>query len=189
MKQLGKGNFGTAFLMDDGLVWKVTVDRREYEAAQQLVGKNNEGVAKVYACTKFDNEEGDVKYLIVLEYLQMTAKGIGQKTKKRFVRCFFNSWRDYYESLPTIAQMGLSHFIDFMLLCIRKPYRMHCDNAFRYFQKQTHSAVLIALYHETCSTIVELYRQCPLLEIDLNDGNFGFTDDGHLKFFDLQRQY
>lgn len=45
------------------------------------------------------------------------------------------------------------------------------------------------MYHATCKTIAELYEQCPDVELDLDEGNFGFTEDGQMKFFDLLHKW
>lgn len=182
---LGRGNHGVASLMADGRVQKCTNDRREYDAACLLVGKDVQGVVKVYDCSQCSDEEGNARFIIVEERLLMTTRGIGIKNKNRFIKCFKLSWCDYFETLTYKDRLPCANYIDFLFLCVREQHQEHCDDAFAFFRKRTRSALLTAMYHATCRTIAELYRQCPDVEIDLNGGNFGFTEDGQMKFFDL----
>ena len=65
MYYLGKGDFGEAHSLGDGRVLKETSSRREFEIAQELVGKDVPGFAKIYVA-----EEDKGRYKIIMEELE-----------------------------------------------------------------------------------------------------------------------
>lgn len=66
ISELGSGDFGTAYQINDDLVLKITGSNKEFSIAKELVGKDNyDGFAKYYFAEIVNGE----KY-IVLEYLE-----------------------------------------------------------------------------------------------------------------------
>lgn len=86
MQYLGKGDFGTAYSLGDGRVLKETSSRREFEIAEELVGKDVPGFAKIYAAEK----DGSY-YKIILEELEEDSEIENQ----------------YYEVLNMLETQGL----------------------------------------------------------------------------------
>lgn len=184
MEFLGEGNNGYAYKTDDGLVYKVSIDRREYRAAKALEGKKLKYSANIYDCWKGENLEGEIRYAIIREYLKMTSNDINEETKEQFMSFFKNSWIDCHDSIDYSKRKEQNYCV-FMFKNIGGQNEKWCETAFGNFLKRTRSNTLIEMYHTTCQAIIELYQINTKVELDLNGGNIGFDMNGHMKYFDL----
>ena len=72
VKELGEGSQGTAYLLNDNTVMKVTKQESEYYTSTDLVGKSYKYICKIYATyrVKHDNTES---FVIIQEFLDTSV--------------------------------------------------------------------------------------------------------------------
>lgn len=68
-KFLGSGNFGVAFLTDDGKTIKITSDKSEAIEANRYIGKEVQHLPKVYKIMKIKLTNNDDAYVIIKEFI------------------------------------------------------------------------------------------------------------------------
>ena len=70
LSYLGSGDFGEAYSVGDGRVLKKTTSKKEYEIASELVGKDYDNLANIYAVGEIKLFNYPTQYLIVLEEVE-----------------------------------------------------------------------------------------------------------------------
>lgn len=69
---LGRGDFGTAYAIDDERVLKISSSKAEFEAAKEILQKNDklEHIAKIYDVEEIPENSYRGKYFIIVELLE-----------------------------------------------------------------------------------------------------------------------
>jgi hypothetical protein len=91
-KKLGSGSYGQAFLTDNNKVIKITRDKVEFAYALKLRGINNEYVANIFHCHRFD----DNHFAIMQEFLEPADN-------------YFGTTHVYYIQLVDYKETGKRH--------------------------------------------------------------------------------
>jgi hypothetical protein len=190
LKYLGGGNKGEAYLLEDGKVLKITIDKEEYSTAMILRNRRLSHIINFYEGWSFDcnydEEYSDNLFAIIEEYVDTTWK---KDIAIKFVSAFKHAWFSIY--FYDIEQRQSATFDDlneymrhpqeyFDAIDFTKQYIL--NEGEKYNQKDEFGNMYIQL---ACA-YVELYQNAPNAHLDLNDGNIGFTSDGVLKIFDIQ---
>ena len=187
---LGSGNKGEAYLMEDGSVMKITIDKEEYYTARTIKGRRLKHVIDIYECYKFEciYDDGDLDNLFCIkeELLDTTSK---KEITQKFVALFKRAWFSIYFS--DIAKYQGATFDD-LDEYMRNPNRY--SKAINFTKEYIISEgnklgvgkEFDDIYNQLLAAYIELYKFAPKSHLDLNDGNIGFTSEGALKIFDMQ---
>lgn len=190
VKRLGAGNRGEAYLLENGKVLKITIDKDEFFTAMILKNLKSKHIIDIYDGWDFecvyDNENFDNLYAIVEEFLDTSSK---KEIVVKFVSSFKHVWFSIY-----FSDIELKRYASFDDLDEYMRHPSKCPTAIE-FTKQyiVNEGEKLGLkdefesfYNQLSSAYVELYQKAPNSHLDLNDGNIGFTPNGILKVFDMQ---
>lgn len=97
LRCLGGGNKGEAYLLDDGKVLKITIDKEEFSTAMILKNRRLKHIINFYDgwsfdC-KYDEEYSDNLFAIIEEYVDTTLK---KDTITKFISAFKHAWFSIY---------------------------------------------------------------------------------------------
>jgi hypothetical protein len=136
---LGDGDYGTAYSIGDGKVLKITTSRREFELAKELIGKDIEGLAKVYEAGQISSFE----YKIILEEVEIDADvdycfyEVEYYLRKQGwdisnIGCFdIDDYEKEFEKIPDDVKAFIPELIDIISSCRRLGMQridIHADN-------------------------------------------------------------
>lgn len=99
IKKLGSGGQGVAYLLSDGTVCKVTGQLEEYNVSSALVGKEYEGINRIYKTYKVNTNVGwnDGYYAIIQEKLNVENVEEEIIEFRGFINSNFDT--DYYHDI------------------------------------------------------------------------------------------
>lgn len=190
LRHLGGGNKGEAYLLEDGKVLKVTIDKEEFSTAMTLKGRELKHIVDIYDGWNFEcvyeEDYSDNLSAIIEEFLDTTSK---KEITQKFVALFKRAWFSIYFS--DIAKYQSATFAD-LDEYMRNPNRYSKAINFtkEYIISEGNKLGLEKefddIYNQLLAAYMELYRFAPKSHLDLNDGNIGFTSEGVLKIFDMQ---
>lgn len=92
VKNLGNGNFGTAYLTSDDTVIKITSDKYEFLCASEMKGKDLKCFANIHDLEVFDDDSLGI-------HQEHLSKKIG--LKRDFHKLFMVAWQDKYDQKAT----------------------------------------------------------------------------------------
>lgn len=187
---IGNGNFGEAYLLEDGRVLKITIDEREYATAMILKKIKLKHIVDIYdgwsfSCV-YDDENSDSLFAIIEEFVDTTSK---KEIIIKFTSAFKHAWFSIYFSDIERRQSATFEDLDEYMRHPQK-YQNAIDFTKQYILKEGEKHNLKNdfenMYDQLLSAYKELFQNAPNSHLDLNDGNIGFTSDGILKVFDMQ---
>jgi hypothetical protein len=155
---LGKGSFGTAYLLKNGHVLKVTSDGSEVVTALQMVGKTYKHLANIY---KVSNSNIENKKLIEMEYIDVpkvtiiVSKFI-KKVAELYPDVDYNEPDELYPVLGDISR----------------------------FYEEVNDLEMVKFVKDLKKVIIELAGIDGVL-LDLNNGNIGYKKNGNMCLFDM----
>lgn len=190
LDRLGGGNMGEAYLLENGKVLKITIDKEEYSTAMVLINKKLNHIINIYDGWRFecmyDEEYSDILFAIVEEYIDASSK---KDVIIKFVSIFKRAWFSIYFSESEQRQMATFDDLDEYLRHPKK-YSNAIDFTKRYVinegEKYNLRSEFENMYNQLASAYEELFQNAPSSHLDLNDGNIGFTSNNVLKVFDMQ---
>lgn len=190
LRHLGGGNKGEAYLLEDGKVLKITIDREEFSTAMILMNQKLEHIIDIYDGWEFeciyDDDDSDHLSAIIEEFLDTTSK---KEIIVKFVSAFKHAWFSIYFS--EIQKLSMATFDD-LDEYMRNPnkYSKAVNFTKEYIISEGNKLGLGKefndIYNQLLAAYIELYKFAPKSHLDLNDGNIGFTSEGVLKIFDMQ---
>lgn len=190
IKRLGGGNKGEAYLLGDGKVLKITIDKEEFSTAMTLKNQKLEHIIDIYEGWDFvcvyDEEYSDNLSAIIEEFLDTTSR---KEMIAKFVSVFKHAWFSiYFSDIEPKRNATFDDLDEYM----RKPikYTKAIDFTKQYVvrvgEKFNLKNEFESFYNQLACAYVELHQNSPNSHLDLNDGNIGFTSNGTLKVFDMQ---
>lgn len=190
LNRLGGGNKGEAYLLENGKVLKITIDREEYSTAMVLKNKKLKHIINIYDGWRFeciyDEEYSDNLFAIIEEYIDASSK---KDVIIKFVSIFKHAWFSIYFSDVEYRQNATFDDLD---KCMRNPEKyVEAINFTKQYilnegEKLNQRVEFESIYDQLVDAYMELYLHAPNSNLDLNDGNIGFATNGVLKIFDMQ---
>lgn len=188
--RLGGGNMGEAYLLENGKVLKITIDKEEYSTAMFLKNKELKNIVNIYdgwrfECT-YDEEYSDNLFAIIEEYIDASSK---RDLIVKFVSIFKHAWFCIYFSDVEYKQSATFDDLDeYMRNPNKYPEAINFTKQYILSEgeKLNKRLEFESVYDQLVDAYVELYLHAPDSNLDLNDGNIGFATDGTLKIFDMQ---
>lgn len=190
LNRLGEGNKGEAYLLENGRVLKITIDKEEYSTAMILKKRQLKHIVNIYDGWSFeceyDEEYSDNLFAIIEEYIDVSSK---KEVIVKFVSIFRHAWFCIY--FPDVEYNRNATFKD-LNEYMRNPekYSEAINFTKRYIlsegEKLNKRVEFEHIYDQLLDAYVELHLHAPNSNLDLNDGNIGFTTNEVLKVFDMQ---
>lgn len=196
-KELGRGQHGVAYELEDGNVIKFTIDTRELKVCERILGKTNRHVCNIFQIGDLSKAIDDYFYKwVILEHLYENKELL---RTNQAVKDFKHVWFSIYSTneIHTFNEDSLWDIYNrkdaTKIECARrllKQYIMNIHND-EYQYKLTNKEIEQRFYSSLMffDFIQEAYNEllsiCPIGRIDFNDGNFLFDKFGHLKTFDI----
>jgi hypothetical protein len=185
-KKIGEGTFGTAFLMNNGKVLKITRDLKEVQQASLMKGKHYEHLCNIYDIFQL-NSMTQKYYGIVMDYVDVSNEEMNNEFEY-----LVSSLRDIYFG-KTMAD-GFSVFMgmdDEQRNYIYKfLQRTNLDNYLDddFGGREIYPTNLyLDLFVQICEAIDEL-KTIEKTTLDFHDENVGFDKNGVLKLFDQRNK-
>lgn len=177
---LGEGGFGSAFLLKDGTVLKITRSYYEFEFAKNIVGKKLKHIANVYDAfyvsndSILDDDEDGYVYAINLERVDRNSNPV-----------LIGRYDKLYEFIKT--ELNTTNLNYYLVYNKRKELYNVLKNSNGDLESKN---MLCDLFVQLCATIDEIKKVYPRYIVaqfgDYHSGNMGFDKNGVLKFFDQQ---
>ena len=93
LNRSGEGNKGEAYLLENGRVLKITIDKEEYSTAMILKKRQLKHIVNIYDGWSFeceyDEEYSDNLFAIIEEYIDVSSK---KEVIVKFVSIFRHAW-------------------------------------------------------------------------------------------------
>lgn len=197
-KELGRGQHGVAFELEDGNVIKFTIDKRELRVCEAILGTTNRHICNIFQIGKLSRTIDDYSYTWIVQE-RLYENKILMPTSQA-VTDFRHAWFWLYSTnqnhrLHEGSLWDIYNRKDVPVIhCARRlleQYIMNINNdEYQYNiltdeeigQRLSSSLMFFDFIQEAYQ---ELFEICPFGRIDLNDGNFLFDRYGHLKTFDI----
>lgn len=189
LNYLGSGNKGEAYLLKDGSVLKITIDRDEYITAMILLNKKLNHIINIYdgwafECIYDENEYTDNLFAIKEEYIDTTSQ---RDTIKKFVAAFKHAWFSLYFPSIGYQRATFDDLDEYMINLHLYPDAKNFTKKYILTQGENNQRGNFEdMYNQLVAAYLELSLYVPNAHLDLNDGNIGFTSHGVLKVFDMQ---
>lgn len=178
VKKLGRGHFGTAYLLKNGTVLKITRDKSEALFFNSIKNKRLANICKIYGVYKVGN-----RYYIFKEYLTP----ISNEFIKRVINIIRNDVKNKYNMFTNYTTDELdkndSYLVDYILDELSFPNKQIGSQkeikknipAIRKFVKD-----IIGMYSDSHKIIGGVQYG-----LDLHQDNIGYNAKGTLKLFDI----
>lgn len=198
LKKLGQGQHGIAYELEDGNAVKFTIDKREIRVCNSILGLTNNNICNVYEMGElYDASDERLYKWIIQERLFDNANFTVHQSVNDFRHTWFglyspdkfsglnegSLWEIYNKDNKQAIQHAkglLTRYIQNINLEEEQRYPRLTRRAID--ERLSNSLMFFDFIQEAYQ---ELFKICPFGRIDLNDGNFLFDKNGHLKTFDI----
>lgn len=177
LKVLGTGTRGTAFLVSNDRVFKVTNDDKEAQAASLIQGKNEKSLVRIYAVVHF----ADTPYYGILqEKLNPLPDDIGKEYNNALVKTLVPVWiAKSNGSWETVKELTKKHIKD--QIAKKNLNKEDMDE----YVKSVNSSWNMLINKFYIRDMFETLQKLGIRFHDFHAGNLMTRDDGQLVLIDL----
>lgn len=197
---LGFGSHGVAFALPEDKALKLTIDPQEIHVSESLLGRHCNYLCNIESIGEFYSVSEERQYTWII--MERLYKSTEQEWINQSFRDFRHAWATLYpdksgdshfnwSNLWSIYKHGdISKINHCVKLCEDYLYRLNeNEDTFvqvsdEYIQERINNVRIFFSFFEYA--YAELFSICPIGRIDLNEGNFMFDKDNHLKVIDMQ---